>query len=78
MVLSGLDLETLCAVFPGFDEEAIRSLSLLQTAGFTTLVAVPAVYLFRVQSLYGHIPAPEVISPFMVRKRIRTLGRWQR
>ncbi len=24
MVLSGLDIEALCAVFPGFDEEAIR------------------------------------------------------
>ena len=24
MVLSGLDLEALCAVFPGFDPEAIR------------------------------------------------------
>ena len=24
MVLSGLDIEALCAVFPGFDPEAIR------------------------------------------------------
>ncbi len=24
MVLSGLDIDALCAVFPGFDEEAIR------------------------------------------------------
>ena len=24
MVLSGLDIETLCAAFPGFDEEAIK------------------------------------------------------